>query len=952
MDKFAAQSIIIYPMKYLKMLVLSNMLLLTGLFFTGIQAQNLELTQSIPLDPSVRTGKLSNGLTYFIRKNAKPEKRVDLYLAVNAGSVLEEDNQVGLAHFAEHMAFNGSKNFPKNELVSYLQSQGVKFGADLNAYTSFNETVYILPIPSDKEETIDKGFQILEDWAHNVSYDDKEIDKERGVVIEEWRLGRGADQRMRDQWLPILLKDSRYATRLPIGTKENLETFKYETIKRFYQDWYRPDLMAVIVVGDIDVDKMEEKIKTYFNRLEPVKNPKERVDYSIPNQDKAQVVIVKDKEASSATVLLAYNYDNKPAQTIDDLRKGMVTSLYTSMLNARLDELRQKAEPPFVFAGSFAGSFFARAKNTFLTQASVNEKNIELGLKTILEEQRRVKKFGFTAPELERAKKQLFLIYEKGFKESDKTESDAYVQEYLGYFLRKEPAPGIAFEYEVAKKFLPTITLEEVNANSKELVENKQPVVVIMAPDKEGVVLPTEDKVRKLLFEVNTATLTPYEEKILATSLLKEAPKAGKVVAEKKIEKVDVTEITLSNGVKVSLKKTDFKNDEILISAYSFGGSSLYPDADYYSASYAGTIVAETGAGEFNKVDLQKFLAGKSVRLNPYIRDYQEGMNGSTSPQDLELFLQLMHLYFTKPYKDAEGYNSFISKSKSQLQSAVSNPQFYYQEQLVKMLTDNHMRSGFPSLEVFDKINMDRAFEIYKERFADASGFKFFVVGNFELEKIKPLLELYLGSLPSTQKTETWKDTGLRAPKGAVDKEVFKGSDPKSQVTIIFNGDVEYSQRNRFLMRSVAEWLNIKLIEILREEKGGVYGVGARASLQRLPVQTYSVFIQFPCAPENVADLSKTVFEQAEKLAKEGCTAEDLQKIKETYKREFEISLKENGFWRSSLETYDLNGEKFESILNFPVFAEELTADMIKEAAAKYLKKENYMRLVLLPEKK
>ncbi|MCS6821138.1 MAG: insulinase family protein [Microscillaceae bacterium] len=922
-----------------------------------IKAQDLsDVNKPLSLDPNVKIGKLPNGITYYVRKNAKPEKKVELRLVVNAGSILEDDDQLGLAHFMEHMCFNGTKNFPKNELVAFLQGLGIRFGADLNAYTSFDETVYILPVPLDKPENLDKGFQVLQDWAFNATLDNAEIDKERGVVIEEWRLGRGASQRMQDKWLPVMLKGSRYAERLPIGKKEILESFKYDVIKRFYKDWYRPDLMAVIAVGDVEPATLEAKIKQFFGNAPAITNPRKREVYGVPAKTQMQAVVTTDKEAPNVTVFLTYDIEDKPMTKIIDYKAKLTKDLFTSMFNARLDELRQKSTPPFIFAGSFVGNLFARNQNAYGLQGVLSEQNIELGLKTLFEEQQRLKKHGFIASELERAKKRIFTNMERAFKEKDKTESEQYVSEYVSHFLENEPAPGIEMEFAMTQKFLPEITLDEVNALVKQWINDNKATIVLMAPEKEGLQVPTEEQIKKMAIEIANQNIEPYQEKAVAASLLNELPKVGKITKEEKNAKLGTTTLTFANGATVVLKPTDFKNDQILFSSYSWGGHSLYADSDYHSVSYAAGIVNESGVEGFPKPDLQKFLAGKTVNINSYISELSEGFSGNTRPEDLETFLQLLYLYFTKPLKNEEAFKSLINRQKAQFKNILANPQIYFISEANKIIYNNNIRrKAFPQDEDFEKINLDKALQFYKERFANAAEFKFIFVGSFEVEKIKPLLEQYIGSLPAQPNApkEKFKNLKIKPVAGVLEKEIYKGTDEKSVVRMTYFGDLKkYEGTENFALRSVAEWLNIKLIELLREEKGGVYGVGASANMNKNPEPTYELTINFPCAPQNVADLSKSALSLVEKLKKEGVAPADLAKIKEQYKKELDVNLKENRYWLNSLQRYDQLGENPEKILEAQANIDKLTGKMIQDAAKKYLTGKNFIKLVLLPEKK
>jgi zinc protease len=912
------------------------------------------IAQDMPLDPQVRTGKLSNGLTYYIRKNAKPEKRVELRLAINAGSLMEDEDQLGLAHFTEHMCFNGTKNFPKNELVNFLQTSGVRFGADLNAYTSFDETVYMLPLPTDKEELIDKGLQILEDWAHNVSFEGTEIDKERGVVVEEWRTGRGADQRMLDKWLPVLFKNSRYAERLPIGKKETLENFKHETIRKFYKDWYRPDLMAVIVVGDIDVDKMEAKIKTYFGRIEASKTPRERKKYDVPAHKETYVKVLSDKESAFNSIQVYYKQPNEVMRNQADYRNSLLYELYQSMLGERLDEISKTPETPYIFAYSGYGNVVGRGAKAYQIYTQAGDENIEKALIKVLTENKRVLDYGFNPSELERAKQDLMKGYEKRYNERAKTNSDRYVDEYIRLFLEGEPAPGIEFEYDLVKKLLPSIKVEEINALPKKWITIEYRVAIITAADKPSVKLPTEERVLEIINQIDNIKVDKYEDKVITEPLMATMPTAGKIVKEVKLPKIeDVTELTLSNGARVVYKKTNFKDDEIRITASSQGGSSLYSESDMYSAAYSSEIINEGGVGKFSDSDLKKMMSGKNVRINTYVGENEEGVFGSTTPKDVETAFQLLHLRFTAPRKDESNFKAFKTKNQALFKNLASNPMFFFFIEVGKIMSNGHPRyMGFPKPEDLDKINLDRAHEIYKERFGNAKDFVFTIVGNFDEATLKPLIEKYIASLPSnmTAKPEKFKDLGVRPPKGFTNKEIKKGQDPKSQVSLVYTGELK-SAKDEFAIRAFGDVLENKLIENLREDKGGVYSPQAGAGVSRVPYLKYSVNVGFSCAPENVEKLVNAVNEEITKLKNNGPTPEDLQKVKEAYRREFEKNSKENEFWVNRIQRIYEEGAKPTTLAESQKRIEALTAKEIQAAAKKYTMKENLISIALYPEK-
>jgi zinc protease len=913
----------------------------------------IDPSQVMPVDPNVRIGKLANGLTYYIRKNTLPEKRVELRLVVNTGSVLEDQDQLGLAHFMEHMNFNGTKRFPKNELVNYLQSIGVQFGADLNAYTSFDETVYILPVPTDKPGLVDKGLQILEDWAHNATLDSLEVEKERGVVIEEWRLSRGADERMMKQTLPVQYRGSKYADRLPIGTKESLEKFSHAALRRFYKDWYRPDLQAIVVVGDIDVNEMEQKIKQTFSNIPAATTPRKRESFPVPDHQEILSVVAKDKETDFPYVEVMFKKDPQPETTIGDYSRYMNRMLFTGMLNSRFRELALKPNPPFIGAGSSYGNTYARTKDAFQLFANSSDTGLNKTLYAMLEETRRVLLHGFTEAEFDRQKKQVQAFYDRVFNDREKQESYKYVDEYVNHFLISEPIPGIEWEYDFVKQYLSSVKLEEINKLASGWISKNNLVVTMNAPDKEGIKIPSSEEVKNIINSVDVASIEPYKEKVLATALMDGSKlKPGKIISSVTDEDLGTTTLKLSNGVTVVLKPTTFKNDEIMMRGFSKGGHSLVKDADYYSALNAAQIVQASGVSDFPSVDLGNMLKGKNTTVAPGITQYSEGINGSTIPKEVETMLQLAYLYITSPRKDKDAFDSYKTKQKQLYQNLASNPQIFYSAEYQKLMTGNHPRGGgLPKPEDFDKINLDRAIQIYKERFGNAGDFTFLFVGAINEETIKPLLERYLGSLPSTGKKETYKDLGIRPPTGKVEKLVNKGTEPKSMVNVVFTAPAPYNSKDLYALRSLGEVMSIKLVEQLREEKGSVYGVNAFGGMQKIPYSFSTFNITFPCAPENVDTLTKATIAELNKVIRSGVTAEDLAKIKEQQKRKLEVDMKQNQFWANNLFDAYYFGNDPKGILQKEKQIDELTSKMLQDAAKKYINTAKYIRMVLKPEK-
>ena len=908
----------------------------------------------LPMDSRVKTGVLPNGLKYYIMKNAEPKNRAQLRLMVKAGSILETDEQQGLAHFMEHMNFNGTKNFPKNELVNFLQKSGVRFGADLNAYTGFDETVYMLPVPTDSIEVFKKGMQILEDWAHNATLDPSEIDKERGVVLEESRTGKGATARMRDKFFPIILNNSLYAKRLPIGKDSILKNFKYEALNQFYKDFYRPDLEGVAVVGDIDVAMVEKMIIEKFGNIQNPAKEKERTKFTIPLTGGTDVAIVTDPEQPYTIIQVMSKQSKRKDVTYQDRRDGMLRSLFNQMLSARIQELTQKAEPPFLFGNASYGGFLGGVGNldAFNSIAVAKSGNVEKALVAVLEETEKAKKFGFTASELGRAKTDYMVAQEKSFKEKDKTSSEQIVGGLVGAFIEDENLTSPDFSFDFTKKYLEGVKLEEVNALSNTLITTENRSVILLAPEKDKATLPTETQLREWL---NTAgkNVTAYVDNTINKPLIAKLPTGSKVILTKKIPEIGVTELTFANGVRAILKPTDFKNDEILIGAYSNGGTNLYADKDADNAALSSTITSMGGLGEFSAINLQKMMTGKVAQISPYITETSENVSGSTNPKDLETALQLIYSDFTQPRFDADVIKGFVANVSNFLESQQKTltPEKVYNDTL-SMILSNYAPRNFPmTAERFSKLDPKRAFEIYKERYADASDFTFLFVGNFKDEEIKPMLEKYLGALPSIRRKETFKDLGVRPPKGKVEKTLYKGTEPKARVTMVWSGDYQATPDSETQVEALSEVLEIKLIEKLREEESGVYGVGVSGSVAKIPAKQYSFRIAFQCAPENVEKLVKRTMAEIQKVKDSGAETGDIEKFKIETKRQTETQLRDNGFWLGYLQGQYQDNEDVKEVLKENEMLKKVTVESTKMAAKKYFS-ENMIKVILLPEKK
>lgn len=932
------------------------------LFFVvvGLSAQSDMIIKStpipegnIPVDPNVKIGKLANGLTYYIRNNGKPEDKVELRLAVNAGSIMETDRQLGLAHFMEHMNFNGTKNFEKNDLVDYLQSIGVKFGADLNAYTSFDETVYILPIPSDDPEKLEKGFQILEDWAHNTTLSEEAIDGERGVVLEELRLRLGAEERMQRVTLPKMMYGSKYAERLPIGTKENLENFSYDDVRNYYNTWYRPDLMAVVAVGDLDVETMEKKIKDHFSGIPKAVNPTKREAYELPNHEETFIAIASDKEAAFSRVQVMYKdrYEAPEVKTVSDYRESLVKNLFSTLINNRLGELRNSANPPFVFGFSYYGGTYARTKNAYQSIANTSPEGQLQGLRAILEENERVKRFGFQKGEFERAKKSLLARLEKQFNDRDKLESNRIVGSYVSNYLDNTPIPGIEWSFDMTKKLLPTIQLEEIGALINDFLHDDNRVIIITGPEKEGLKQVTEDEVKALLNEVQSGDIVGYKDEAVRNELIEKMPVPGDISKTSNNSNLGTTTLVLSNGATLTYKKTDFKNDEVLFSAYSPGGTSLYSDADYIATTFANGGLSQAGIGGLSLTDINKFMSGKIANVSPSIGAFSENFRGSAAPKDLETLFQMVHLYFTDLNKDDEAYNSFITKQKSFLGNLMANPQFYFQDQIGKIRNEGNPRyTGFPTAEKMDAADYDLAYKKYQERFADAGDFHYFLVGNVDEAQIADFAKKYLASLPGKNSNENYIATKFRR-KDTFQKHIInRGKDPKSNVSIVWEEEIPYDSNTAMAIAALGEVLTIKLVEKLREEEGGVYGVGARGRLSKISFSNLTFSISFPCGPENVDKLVAAALAEVKKIKEEGVTEQDMAKVKETYLVQRKEAIKTNRFWLDNLLRAHQEGRNAEALLSYEKDVNSLNSSDLQKVAKRYLD-DNYFLGILMPEK-
>lgn len=938
------------------------------------------LAEPLGLDPAVLTGTLPNGLTYFVRRNAEPRARAELRLVVDAGSVLEDDDQRGLAHFLEHMAFNGTERYAKQELVDYLEGIGMRFGPDLNAYTSFDETVYMLQVPTDSAGLLATGFEILSEWAARITLDPDAIEKERGVVLEEWRAGRGAQARVNDRHLPVLLGGSRYAERLPIGTPEVIRDAPPEAFRRFYEAWYRPELMAVVAVGDFDPDEVERAIRETFGDLEDPAEAEERPAYPVPPHDSTRVSVATDPELTATSVTVYFKEPPSARQDVAAFRDRLKQRLANRMLNARLYERTRLADPPYI--GAFTGKAgLVRAADTYVMQAVVEDGGAVRGLDALLTEAARVRRHGFTETELERTKADLLRELEVAFNERETTRSADFAGALVRHYLEGEPAPGIAREYALAQELLPTITVAELDALAGRVTGEGDRVVLVSAPQKEGVAAPTEAQLRAVFRSVEEKAVEPYDDAVSAEPLVAAPPVPAAVASVSTYEDGSgITEYVLENGARVVLKPTDFKADEVLFAAFSPGGSSLVPDSLFRAAQQAAAAVGVGGLGVFSATELDKKLAGEAVRVQPYVDEREEGFVGSAAPSDLETLFQLVHLHFTAPRADAEAFEAYKQRYAGLLANRSAQPEAAFSDTLQVTLAQRHPRRRPLTIDDVHALRLDAALGVYRDRFADASDFTFVLVGAFEPGEVEPLVRRYLATLPAVGREEEPRDLGVRPPGGVVEKTVRRGIEPRARVQLVFPGALDvridtlavtdtlilngqivpvadsiYAARvasaraERYLLGALSDALRIRLREELREDRGGVYGVGVSARVDRM-LGRYTVSIGFGADPERVDELVGAVIEEVERFQDEGSTEDVLQKVKEADRRAQQLALRENESWLGAISSAYQHGEAPAGYLDQTDLIESLSYGALRGAAQRYLGLGRYVKVVLLPE--
>ena len=916
-----------------------------------------KLTDPINNDPNVKVGKLSNGMTYYIRENKKPENRAEFWLLVNAGSMQENENQLGLAHFTEHMGFNGIKGYPGNKLTDELSKLGVQFGRNINAYTSFDETVYTLTMPTDNPKNIEMAMNILKGWANDFLLDNKEIEEERGIIIEEYRLGLGASDRMRKKWFPVVFNDSRYAERMPIGTLDVLENFKPQTLKDFYYDWYRPDLQAIVVVGDVNAAKIEEMIIAKFGKIKPKKNPKERIDYPVEPNKEPMAVVCTDKEAGGNIIFMLRKFPHFVMTTVGDYKTNMKHELFNLMYDGRLSEMMQNPNTPFLGANVGYESFIGKA-DAYFGQIIAKENQISASLEAIMKEDYRVLKYGFLESELKRAKDELLNNYEIAANEIDKTESESFATNYLNHFLRQDPIPGAKRVFNYAKKYLEEITLEEVNALAAKWITKDNFCVVVMAPEKDDITVPAEDEILSIVRDSSLENVEPYIDTYKEQEMVDvEALQKGSIVSENVITEVGVTEVILSNGMTVWLKKTDFKNDEILFRAVSKGGASLHSEADLASCFFAADFVDRAGISEIDFVSLTKKMKGKQVGVTPAINTFTEEMTGSSTPKDLEFFFQYLHAFYATPRYDATVQELVTKEWKEQLKMVGAMPMYRALINVIKASTQNDYYAPLPltrltfSEDFINSAHYDRAFEIYKERFANPADFIFTFVGNFDEKMMREYLELYLGSLQTTEVKDEINPSVVKGfPKEQMNENIYVGTEEQGFVGIVYQKEFPWTIENLTLLGALKDALDIELIAEIREKMSGVYSPICILNWQQVPQPEYYLLVFFGCAPNNADNLSDAVFRILKDMQQNGPTEETMQKVRQQLIKSRETSMQTNEFWSAILSNMWLQNDDVRTIPAFEERVNSVTSKNIADFLQTYFDLEHYVRVNVYPE--
>ena len=897
----------------------------------------------LPFDQNVRRGKLENGLTYYIRHNEKPAQRANFYIAQKVGSILEEDDQQGLAHFLEHMAFNGTKNFPGMELLNYMEHNGVKFGENVNAWTSIEQTVYMLTnVPTTNPGLVDSCILILHDWSSFISLDGEEIDKERGVILEEMRQGQGAQMRMYQKMLPEIYPNSPYGHRLPIGTEEVVTGFDHEALRAYYHKWYRPDLQGIIIIGDVDVNEVENHLKTIFEDIPAPVNPAERTRFEVADNAEPIVSIATDREETHYNISVYYKHDVVPNEEKGDISywiKGYIDDLISTMFNNRMEELTQKANPPFIFGYGYYGTFFVSdTKDAWTTMAYAKDKDgIDEALSALVAESKRMQQYGFTESEFERAKADLMRRIESQYDERDKQETNRYFYPILNHFLTNEPLMGIENEYMLLSQILPNLPVEAINMYAQEMIREDNIVITLTAPEKEDEKLPSKDELLALFNKAKEVEVEAYKETVSNEPLIATLPVKGAIDTKKHDNTFDATILTLKNGVKVIYKPTKFKDDEILMNAFSFGGYSVMDQSDPYTLQEINELATLGGVGNFSAIDLPKVLAGKKASVYPSVSSITEGISGNCSVKDLETMLQLTYLYFNSLRSDEDAFHSYITRTKAMVANMEADPNTAFRDNLIFAMYDNHPLVKRMKAEDYDKVDYAKALKLFADRFKDANNFVFTFVGNIDPETFEPMIEQYIGALKTKNNKETWTTNVPTITDKDVTSHYTKAMEnPMVTCYMVYNGDIEYSLENQLKMQVLSDVMDIVYTEKIREDEGGTYGVGVQGNVSLRPKESFMFLIGFQTNKEMYEKLMGIAIAELQNVANQGPRPEDLKKVKEFLVKKHSEDLESNRYWMSCITTQERDG--YNPMANYEAIVNGITADDVANMAKAVLK--------------
>jgi zinc protease len=917
------------------------------------QAQIYQPGQPVPFDSNVVRGILPNGMRYYIRSNKKPEKRAEFYIVHNVGAILEEDNQNGLAHYTEHMAFNGTKHFPKKALLNYLETIGCKFGENVNAFTAQDVTCYnIGSIPLTREGIIDSCLLVLHDWSNFISFEADEIESERGVILEEWRTRGGAQARLSDKLRPVIYSGSKYGLRNVIGDTAVINHFDHQAIFDFYHQWYRPDLQAVILVGDFDAQMMEQKVKALFSTIPAVINPVSKPVYDLPDNTQPIVALATDPEATSTNIRVYFKHPSVPDTMKNQsyLRMDIIRILINQMMNVRMSDLLKKEAAPAINA-QIGYSSFTPTRDVFVASATAKTDQSLPTLDMLLSESRRMKQFGFTPSELTRAKANFARSVESRFLERDKREHNPYVWDYFYHFTNNEPTCDIAYYRDFVNEVLPLVSLDEINAMVSKFVTDHNVIISLTAPDKPEITVPTQDELLAVFHSSKTKEVIAYEDRPLAASLMQMPSDKGTVVKNEKLKQYDVRQWTLSNGIKVLLKKTDFKQDEIIMNAQSFGGICRMEDSDWLSSVLLSTLVGEMGMGEHSASDLKKIMAGKRASTGVSLSEDREAIYGSCSPVDMEMLLQQVHLRFVAPRFDREAYDAYMARLKPYLQFMSLNPDAAFRDTVTSLLTNHHPRIKPITSQSLEDVTFEKIERIYRDRFADPSSFTFVFVGNIDEQTLLPLVEAYIGSLRSGARVEPYIDRGVRAPNGVVRNHFRKEMQtPKVTVFANYSGAVKYKTTDFLNLSAIKNILDIRYVESIREKEGGTYGVSVGTGCEKNPEKRADITLSFNTDSAKAIRMLELLHAEIDSLINKGPSMEDVQKTRELFLKSFADQQIQNGYWMGVIIGAYI--DHFDRHVDYEKMVKKISPKSIQQFAVKTFSSSRMLEVVMMPAEK